>query len=145
MHHVFDRYERWAGELRTRPTGALVADRPGSVTAFSCFQLQERGALFVSPGDPAYEGMIVGENARADDLDVNAVREKHLTNIRSSTADELVRLTPARVLSLDQALEFLREDECVEVTPSAVRLRKVVLDGTQRMKAARRAKAAAGS
>jgi GTP-binding protein len=143
MHHVFDRYEPWAGELRTRPTGALVADRAGAVTAFSCFQLQERGALFVGPGDPAYEGMIVGENARADDLDVNAVREKHLTNIRSSTADELVRLTPARVLSLDQALEFLREDECVEVTPSAVRLRKTVLGATDRVKAARRARAGA--
>jgi len=143
MHHVFDGYEPWAGELRTRPTGALVADRRGAVTAYSCFQLQERGALFVAPGDEVYEGMIVGENARADDLDVNAVREKHLTNIRSSTADELVRLTPPRLLSLDQALEFLREDECVEVTPRAVRLRKVILEGTQRAKAARRAKTGA--
>ena len=118
LHHVFDRYEPWHGELRTRPTGSLVADRRGTVTSFSCFQLQERGTLFVSPGDEVYEGMIVGENARADDLDVNAVREKHLTNIRSSTADELVRLVPARTLSLDQALEFLREDECIEVTPA---------------------------
>jgi len=145
LHHVFDRYEPWHGELRTRPTGSLVADRRGAVTSFSCFQLQERGTLFVSPGDEVYEGMIVGENARADDLDVNAVREKHLTNIRSSTADELVRLVPARTLSLDQALEFLREDECIEVTPHNVRLRKVALAQTDRVKAARRARAAAGA
>src|SRR5258708_692872 len=103
--------------------------------------MQERGTLFVAPGDDVYEGMIVGENSRSDDLDVNAVREKHLTNIRSSTADELVRLTPARLLSLDQALEFLREDECVEVTPDNVRLRKVALSQTDRVKAARRRKA----
>jgi GTP-binding protein len=145
LHHVFDRYEPWHGELRTRPTGSLVADRRGTVTSFSCFQLQERGTLFVSPGDEVYEGMIVGENARADDLDVNAVREKHLTNIRSSTADELVRLVPARTLSLDQALEFLREDECIEVTPHNVRLRKVELGQTDRVRAARRARAAAGA
>jgi GTP-binding protein len=145
LHHVFDRYEPWHGELRTRPTGSLVADRRGTVTSFSCFQLQERGTLFVSPGDEVYEGMIVGENARADDLDVNAVREKHLTNIRSSTADELVRLVPARTLSLDQALEFLREDECIEVTPHNVRLRKVELNQTDRVRAARRARAAAGA
>jgi GTP-binding protein len=143
MHHVYDRLEPWAGELRTRPTGALVADRPGQVTSFSCFQLQERGTLFVAPGDACYEGMIVGENSRADDLDVNSVREKHLTNIRSSTADELVRLTPARRLSLDQAMEFLREDECVEVTPNQVRLRKVELKAVDRVKAACRARAAA--
>jgi GTP-binding protein len=143
MHHVYDRHEPWAGELRTRPTGALVADRRGAVTAFSCFGLQERGTLFVAPGEEVYEGMIVGENSRSEDLDVNAVREKHLTNMRSSTADELVRLTPARRLSLDQAMEFLREDECVEVTPRGVRLRKVVLDATERLKAARRRKAAA--
>jgi GTP-binding protein len=145
LHHVFDRYEPWHGELRTRPTGSLVADRRGTVTAFSCFQLQERGTLFVSPGDEVYEGMIIGENARADDLDVNAVREKHLTNIRSSTADELVRLVPARTLSLDQALEFLREDECIEVTPHNVRLRKVELGQTDRVRAGRRARAAAGA
>jgi GTP-binding protein len=145
LHHVFDRYEPWHGELRTRPTGSLVADRRGTVTSFSCFQLQERGTLFVSPGDEVYEGMIVGENARADDLDVNAVREKHLTNIRSSTADELVRLVPARTLSLDQALEFLREDECIEVTPHNVRLRKVELGQTDRVRAGRRARAAAGA
>ncbi len=142
-HAVHERYEPWFGELRTRPTGSLVADRAGTVTAFSCFQLQERGVLFVAPGDEVYEGMVVGENARADDLDVNIVREKHLTNIRSSTADELVRLVPARKLSLDQALEHLREDECVEVAPDAIRLRKVALSATDRVKAARRARAAA--
>ncbi len=143
MHHVSDRYEPWFGELRTRPTGALVADRPGVVTANSCFQLQERGALFVNPTEQVYEGMIVGENARADDLDVNAVREKHLTNHRSSNEDELVRLTPARIMSLDQAMEFLREDECVEVTPSHVRLRKVALNAIDRVKLARKMKAGA--
>jgi GTP-binding protein len=143
LHHVFDSYEPWHGDLRTRPSGSLVSDRRGAVTAFACFQLQERGTLFVSPGDEVYEGMIVGENSRADDLDVNAVREKHLTNIRSSTADELVRLVPARTLSLDQALEFLREDECIEVTPHNVRLRKVALAGVDRVKAMRRARAAA--
>jgi GTP-binding protein len=137
VHHVFDRWEPWHGDLRTRPTGSLVADRRGKVAAFALFNLQERGTLFVEPGDDVYEGMIVGENARAEDLDVNATKEKHLTNIRSSTADELVRLVPKRELSLDQALEFLREDECVEVTPHSVRLRKVALDATSRVKAAR--------
>jgi GTP-binding protein len=137
MHHVFDRWEPWFGELRTRPSGSLVADRTGAVTANSCFQLQDRGSLFVEPGEEVYEGMVIGENSRPDDLDVNAVREKKLNNIRSSTAEELVRLVPKRQLSLDQALEFLREDECVEVTPNAVRLRKVVLDGVQRQKASR--------
>ncbi len=137
VHHVFDRWEPWHGELRTRPTGSLVADRRGTVAAFALFNLQERGTLFVEPGEEVYEGMIVGENSRAEDLDVNATKEKHLTNIRSSTADELVRLVPKRELSLDQALEFLREDECVEVTPHAVRLRKVQLAGTARVKLAR--------
>jgi GTP-binding protein TypA/BipA len=140
VHHVFDRWEPWHGELRTRPTGSLVADRRGTVAAFALFNLQERGTLFVEPGDEVYEGMIVGENSRAEDLDVNAVKEKHLTNIRSSTADELVRLVPKRELSLDQALEFLRADECVEVTPHAVRLRKVTLDATARRKLTRTAK-----
>jgi GTP-binding protein TypA/BipA len=143
MHHVFDRWEPWAGELRTRPTGALVSDRRGTTAQFALMNLQERGALFVAPGDEVYEGMIVGENARAEDLDVNATKEKHLTNIRSSTADVLVRLVPHRVLSLDQALEFLREDESVEVTPHAVRLRKAILDRNERVKAARQARAAA--
>jgi len=143
MHHVFDRWEPWAGHMRTRPTGSLVADRRGRAAQFALMNLQERGTLFVGPGDEVYEGMIVGENARADDLDVNACKEKHLTNMRSSTADVLVRLVPHRQLSLDQALEFLREDECVEVTPARVRLRKAVLDATQRAKHARRARARA--
>ena len=140
LHHVFEGWEPWFGELRTRPTGALVADRRGKVASFALFNLQERGTMFVGPGEEVYEGMIVGENARSDDLDVNAVKEKHLTNHRSSTADELVRLVPPRKLSLDQALEFLREDECIEVTPNVVRLRKVALDQTSRVKAARAAK-----
>jgi GTP-binding protein len=140
LHHVFEGWEPWFGELRTRPTGALVADRRGRVASFSLFNLQERGTLFVGPGEEVYEGMIVGENSRAEDLDVNAVKEKHLTNHRSSTADELVRLVPPRRLSLDQALEFLREDECIEVTPAVVRLRKVALDQTSRVKLARAAK-----
>ncbi len=137
VHHVFDRWEPWQGEIRTRGSGSLVADRRGKVAAFALFNLQERGSLFVGPGEEVYEGMIVGENARAEDLDVNAVKEKHLTNMRSSTADELVRLVPKRELSLDQALEFLREDESVEVTPLNVRLRKTALDQTARVKAAR--------
>jgi GTP-binding protein TypA/BipA len=137
VHHVFDRWEPWHGELRTRPSGSLVADRRGVVAAFALYNLQERGTLFVGPGEEVYEGMIVGENSRAEDLDVNACKEKHLTNMRSSTADELVRLVPKRELSLDQALEFLREDECVEVTPRVVRLRKVDLDKTARQKRAR--------
>jgi GTP-binding protein len=140
LHHVFDRWAPWAGELRTRPTGALVADRRGQAAQFALMSLQERGTLFIGPGEEVYEGMIVGENARSEDLDVNATKEKHLTNMRSSTADVLVRLVPHRQLSLDQALEFLREDECVEVTPDRVRLRKVALDKASRAKAARRAK-----
>ena len=141
-HHVFDRWEPWQGEIRTRASGSLVADRRGKVAAYSLYNLQERGTLFVGPGEEVYEGMIVGENARAEDLDVNPTKEKHLTNIRSSTADELVRLVPKRELSLDQALEFLREDESVEVTPLNVRLRKTVLDGNSRLKASRARKRA---
>ena len=132
LHHVFERYEPWAGELRTRPTGALVADRTGVVTSYALFNLQERGTLFVAPGTEVYEGMIVGENSRADDMDVNPTKEKKLTNVRSSTGEELERLIPPRLMSLEQSLEFCREDECVEVTPGAVRLRKVVLDATER-------------
>jgi GTP-binding protein len=140
VHRVFDRWEPWHGEVRTRPTGSLVADRRGTAASFALFKLQERGTLFISPGEEVYEGMIVGESSRADDLDVNATKEKHLTNIRSSTADELVRLIPKRELSLDQALEFLRVDECVEVTPHAVRLRKAILDATARRKRERSAR-----
>ena len=140
MHSVFDGYEPWFGEIRTRPSGSLVADRSGKATGFAISSLQERGSLFISPGDELYEGMIVGENARAEDLDVNAVREKHLTNMRSATGDVLERLVPARKLSLDQALEFLRDDEAVEVTPAAIRLRKAVLDKVGRTRAARHAR-----
>jgi GTP-binding protein TypA/BipA len=137
MHHVFERWERWAGELRTRTTGVLVADRAGNTATYSLMSLGERGTLFVGPGEEVYEGMIVGENSRADDLDVNPVKEKHLTNIRSSTSDVYVRLQPHRKLTLDQALEFVRDDECVEVTPETVRLRKAELGKTDRLKAAR--------
>jgi GTP-binding protein len=138
LHHVFDGYEPWHGELRSRPTGSLVADRRGPTTAFALLNLQERGQLFVGPGVEVYEGMIVGENARAEDLDVNPTKEKKLTNMRSSTADELVRLIPPRPLSLEQALEFISNDECVEVTPEHVRLRKVELSGQKRQTAASR-------
>jgi GTP-binding protein len=137
MHHVFERWERWAGELRTRTTGVLIADRAGTTATYSLMSLGERGTLFVGPGEEVYEGMIVGENSRADDLDVNPVKEKHLTNIRSSNSDVYERLQPHRKLTLDQALEFVREDECVEVTPETVRLRKVSLGKTDRLKAAR--------
>jgi GTP-binding protein len=138
LHHVFDGYEPWHGELRTRPTGSLVADRRGAATAFALLNLQERGQLFVAPGAEVYEGMIVGENARAEDLDVNPTKEKKLTNIRSSTADELVRLIPPRLLSLEQALEFIGDDECVEVTPKNVRLRKAELSAQKRQTASSR-------
>jgi GTP-binding protein len=138
LHHVFERFEPWAGELRTRPTGALVADRQGKTTAYSILSLQERGSLFVAPGVDVYEGMIVGENTRPEDLDVNATKEKKLTNTRAPSADATVRLIPPRPLSLDQALEYIREDECVEVTPSDVRLRKIELSAQKRQTAASR-------
>ncbi len=137
LHHVFDRWERWAGELRTRPSGSIVADRRGKTASYSLANLQERGTLFVGPGEEVYEGMIVGENARSEDLDVNATKEKHQTNVRAASADILERLEPPTRLSLEAALEFLREDECVEITPESVRLRKALLDKTQRQKAAR--------
>ena len=142
MHHVFERWEPWHGELRTRPTGSLVADRRGQATAFAIAALQERGSLFIAPRADLYEGMIVGENSRENDLDVNASKEKKLTNMRSATADELVRLIPPRPLSLEQALEFIREDECVEVTPKSIRLRKVELSAGKRQTLASRSKRA---
>jgi GTP-binding protein len=138
LHHVFERFEPWFGELRTRPTGALVADRRGKTTAYSILSLQERGSLFIGPGVDVYEGMIVGENARPEDLDVNATKEKKLTNTRAPSADATVRLIPPRPLSLDQALEYIRQDECVEVTPSDVRLRKIELSAQRRQTAASR-------
>jgi GTP-binding protein len=131
-HHVFEGFEPWVGEMRARPTGSLVADRTGTATAYAMFALQERGSLFVEPGTEVYEGMIVGENSRSDDMDVNIAKEKKLTNIRQSTGEELERLIPPRLLSLEQALEFCANDECVEVTPSAVRMRKSVLDAKER-------------
>jgi GTP-binding protein len=140
MHHVFDRWEPWFGELRTRPTGSLVADRRGQATGFAIQNLQERGSLFIAPGEELYEGMVVGENARAEDLDVNASKPKKLTNMRAASADELVRLIPPRPLSLEQALEFIADDECVEVTPTSVRLRKVELSASKRASSASRRK-----
>jgi GTP-binding protein len=143
LHHVFEGYEPWHGELRTRPSGSLVADRRGLTTQFALLNLQERGVLFNGPGEEVYEGMIVGENARADDMDVNPTKERKLTNVRSSSGEELERLVPPRLLSLEQALEFCREDECVEVTPATVRIRKVVLGAQERQRTrGQRAKAA---
>jgi GTP-binding protein len=140
MHSVFERYEPWQGEIKTRASGSLVADRRGKTASFAIMRMQERGQLFIGPGEDVYEGMIVGANARADDLDVNAIREKKQTNIRSANADEMVNLIPHLRMSLDQALEFIREDECVEVTPQSVRLRKVLLNATDRVKQARTAR-----
>ncbi|MBP0458400.1 translational GTPase TypA [Streptomyces montanisoli] len=139
-HSIFEGHEPWFGELRTRNNGSLVADRAGVVTAFAMTNLQERGVLFVSPTTEVYEGMIVGENSRSDDMDVNITKEKKLTNMRSSTADVTESLVPPRLLSLEQSLEFCRDDECIEVTPETVRIRKVVLDQKMRGRAAARAK-----
>ncbi|WP_106403001.1 translational GTPase TypA [Actinocorallia populi] len=141
-HQVFEKYEPWFGELRTRPTGSLVSDRAGTATTYAMFNLQERGTLFVDPSTEVYEGMIVGENSRADDMSINITKEKQKTNIRSSTAEEFDRLTPPKKLSMEAALEFIRDDECVEVTPTAVRLRKVILDTKDRERTAARAKRA---
>src|SRR3954463_3488150 len=140
LHHVFEGWEPWHGELRTRPSGSLVAARRGQATGYAIQALQERGALFVKPGDELYEGMVVGENARAEDLDVNASKPKRLTNMRASSADELIRLIPPRILSLEQALEFIRDDEAIEVTPQSIRLRKVELSASKRQTLTSRAK-----
>jgi GTP-binding protein len=140
LHHIHEGYEPWAGEIRTRPTGSLVADRTGDTTAYALTGLQERGTMFVGPGIAVYEGMIVGENSRSDDMDVNPTKEKKLTNMRSSTGDVLVPLIPHKQLSLEQALEFCRDDECVEVTPQTVRIRKVILDAEGRAKSRSRNK-----
>jgi GTP-binding protein len=142
LHHVFDRWEPWAGELRTRQTGSLVADRRGSTAGYSLMSLQDRGRLFVGPGEEVYEGMIVGENSRPDDLDVNPTKAKQQTNMRAAHAEVLVRLAPPTLLSLEGSLEFLRDDECVEITPESVRLRKLILDKVTRLKAAKRGDAA---
>src|SRR5947208_2729788 len=140
LHHVFEGWEPWHGELRTRPTGSLVSDRRGNATGHAIEALQERGSLFVAPGDELYEGMIVGENSRDNDLDVNAAKPKKLTNMRASSADVLVRLIPPRPLSLEQALEFIRDDEAVEVTPKSIRLRKTELSAGKRQTLASRRK-----
>jgi GTP-binding protein len=132
MNSLFQGYIGWQGEIPTRPTGALVADRPGRATAYAIFNLQERGEIFITPGTEVYEGMLVGENAREADLDVNIVKEKKLTNMRASTADEAIRLVPPRILNLEQAIEFIRDDEYVEITPQSIRLRKKVLKANQR-------------
>jgi GTP-binding protein len=134
LHHVHERYEPWVGDIRTRPSGSLVADRRGVTTSFALANLQERGTMFVGPGTQVYEGMIVGENSRQDDMDVNPTKEKKLTNMRQSSSDVLIPLIPHRALSLEQALEFCRDDECVEVTPASVRMRKVALAQQDREK-----------
>ena len=140
LHHVFDGYEAWHGELRTRSTGSLVSDRMGSVTSYALYGTQDRGSIFVEPGDEVYEGMVIGENSRSEDMDVNCVREKKLTNMRASGTDESERLIPAKKLNMEGALEFCREDECVEVTPAVVRIRKVTLDGSTRARNTSKAK-----
>jgi GTP-binding protein len=137
LHHIHEGYEPWVGDIRTRPSGSLVADRRGPTTGFALANLQDRGTMFVGPGIEVYEGMIVGENSRADDMDVNPTKEKKLTNMRQSSGDVLVPLIPHRVLSLEQALEFCRDDECVEVTPATVRIRKVILSAGDRSRSRR--------
>lgn len=137
ISHVFEGYEPWAGEIRSRERGSLVADRKGPATTYAMINLQERSTMLIPPGTEVYEGMIIGENSRAGDMEVNICREKKLTNMRASSADETVKLTPYRQLSLEQALEFIAGDECVEVTPSHVRLRKVYLDPQERIRHAR--------
>ncbi len=134
MNSLFDGYTQWQGDIPHRPTGALVADRPGVTTSYALNNLQERGELFVGPGVDVYEGMIIGENARDTDLDVNVVREKKLTNMRASTSDEAIRLVPFRQLNLEQAIEFIADEEFVEVTPKSLRLRKKVLQSNRRKK-----------
>jgi|TARA_B100001971_G_scaffold126607_1_gene116586 GTP-binding protein len=140
LHHVFEGWEPWKGELRTRQTGSIVADRVGATTAYAITSLQERTTLFVGPTEKVYGGMIVGENPRAEDMDVNICREKKLTNVRASASDDTIRLTPPRRLSLEQALEYVADDECVEVTPAAIRLRKVVLDAGERARSLKKLK-----
>ena len=135
LHHIFDGWEPWHGELKTRRNGSMVADRRGLTTTFALMNLQERGTLIVGPGEDVYEGMVIGENARQEEMDVNPTKEKKLNNIRSSTAEEFERLTPVMTFSLEHALEFISEDECVEVTPKVVRLRKVVLAQAERGRA----------
>ena len=140
LHHLFDGYDAWAGPINDRVNGALVADRIGTTTGYALWQLQERGELFVGPGTQVYEGMVIGENARPEDIDVNPTREKQKTNFRTHAADEAIRLVPPTVLSLEQAIERVGPDELVEVTPTQLRLRKKVLDAATRGRAAKRAR-----
>ena len=142
LHHVFDGYEAWNGELRTRNTGSLVSDRAGTATSYAIFGLQERGTIFCQVGADVYEGMVIGENSRPEDMDVNIVREKKLTNMRASGSDENEKLIPPKILNLEQALEYCREDECVEVTPTSVRIRKVIFDQNERSRLTSKAKKA---
>jgi GTP-binding protein len=132
MNSLFHGYIDWQGEIASRPTGSLVSDRAGKSTGYAIWNIQERGEIFITPGAEVYEGMIVGENARDTDLDVNIVKEKKLTNMRASSADEAIRLVPPRILNLEQAIEFIREDEMVEITPASIRLRKKILKSNQR-------------
>ncbi|MBM3661923.1 MAG: translational GTPase TypA [Actinobacteria bacterium] len=140
LHHVFDGWIPWSGEIRVRERGSVVADRSGPATQYAIVAIQERASLLIAPGDPVYEGMVVGENSRREDMDVNICREKHLTNMRAAGSDNTQKLTPPRLLSLEQALEFVSSDECVEVTPAAIRLRKVTLDATERARSAKQRK-----
>src|SRR5207247_10062945 len=137
MNHICSSWEPWHGAIPARPTGALVADRTGIATAYAIFNLQERGEIFIDPGTAVYEGMIVGENARPNDMDVNVTKEKKQTNMRASSADEAIRLIPPRKLGLEQAIEFINDDELVEVTPGSIRLRTSMLAANMRPKAAR--------
>jgi len=138
INHVFEGYTPWVGELRTRHSGSIVADRKGKVTGFAVAAIQERASLFVGPGELVYEGMVIGENPRSDDMDVNICREKQQTNVRAAASDDTIRLTPPRILTLEQALEFIGDDECVEVTPSFIRLRKVTFDAGLRARSKKR-------
>jgi GTP-binding protein len=132
MNSLFHGYIEWQGDIEMRPTGSLVSDRAGLATSYAIYNLQERGVIFISPQTEVYEGMIIGENSRNSDLDVNIVKEKKLTNMRASTADEAIRLVPPKILNLEQAIEFINEDEYVEVTPKSIRLRKKILKANQR-------------
>src|SRR5216683_1884868 len=132
MNSLFHGHMEWQGDIETRPTGSLVSDRSGKTTSYAIYNLQERGEMFIIPATEVYEGMIVGENSRDADLDVNIIKEKKLTNMRASSSDEAIRLVPPRLLNLEQALEFIRDDELVEVTPKSIRLRKKILKANMR-------------
>ena len=132
LNHLFDGYEPWQGQISKRQTGALVADRPGTSTTYALFHLQPRGVLFIRENTTVYEGMVIGENSRENDLDVNVIKEKKLTNMRAANADDALQLIPPRIMSLEQAIEFIKEDELVEITPKTIRLRKKILDANRR-------------